>query len=118
MRLLIAYEDSHHVYSRVMESAIRESRPHLLEVEAVRMRELEAAIERIDPHMVLCEQPNPAPPDGRGAWIKLSYEPGDPSEVCLDGQRWELDNPGLDQLLTIIDEAEELVRRGRVLRGC
>lgn len=118
MRLLIAYEDDHRVYSGVMERVLRESRPHLLEVEAVRMRELQAAIERINPHMVLCEQLNPAPPGGRGAWIKISYEPGEPSEVCLDGQRWELDNPGLDQLLAIIDEAEELVRRGQILQGC
>lgn len=117
MRLLIAYEDDHRVYSGVMERVLRDSRPHL-EVEAVRMRELGVAIERIDPHVVLCERPNTARLGGRGAWIKLSHEPDEPSEVCLDGQRWELDNPGIEQLLAIIDKVEERMRRGRVLQGC
>ncbi|HSK98719.1 MAG TPA: hypothetical protein VK869_00120 [Rubrobacteraceae bacterium] len=114
---MIAYEDDHRVYSGVMERVIRDSRPHL-EVKAVPMCELGAAIERIDPHVVLCERQNPAQPGGTGAWIKLSYEPDEPSEVCLDGQRWELDNPGIEQLLTIVDKVEDLMRNGRVLQGC
>jgi hypothetical protein len=117
MRLLIAFEDSHNLYSDAMERAIRDSRPHL-EIEIARTSELEAEIERFDPHMVLCERPNPAQPGGRGAWVKSSYEPGESSEVCLDGQRWELDNPTMGELLAIIDETERLVLTGRDLEGC
>ncbi len=117
MRLLIAYEDSHNLYSEAMERVIRDSRPHL-EIEVARMSELEVEIERFEPHMVLSERPNPAYPGGRGAWVKHSYEPGEPSEVCLDGRRWELDNPTLDELQAIIDETEELVRTGRAPEGC
>ena len=117
MRLLIAYEDSHNLYSDAMERAIRESRPHL-EIKVARTSELEAQIERFDPHMVLCERLNPAQPGGRGAWVKHSYEPSEPSEVCLDGRRWELDNPTINELLAVIDETEELVRTGHGLAGC
>ena len=117
MRLLIAYEDSHNLYSEAMERAIGVSRPHL-EIEVARTSELETEMERFDPHMVLCEQPNPAHPGGRGAWVKHSYEPSEPSEVCLGGRRWELENPTLEELIAIIDETEELVRTGRAPKGC
>jgi hypothetical protein len=50
--------------------------------------------------------------------VKSSYEPDEPSEVCLDGRRWELDNPTMGELLAIIDETERLVRTGRDLEGC
>jgi hypothetical protein len=117
MRLLIAYEDSHNLYSEAMERAIRNSRPHL-EIKIARTSELEAEIERFAPHMVLCERRNLAHPGDAGAWVKSSYEPSEPSEVCLDGRRWELDNPTINELLAVIDETEELVRTGRELEGC
>jgi hypothetical protein len=68
--------------------------------------------------MVLCERRNLAHPGGAGAWVRNSYEPSEPSEVCLDGRRWELDNAAVDELLAIIDETEELVRTGHGLAGC
>jgi hypothetical protein len=116
MRLLIAYEDSHNVYSEAIEKAIGASRPHL-QIKAVRISELEAQIEHFEPHMVLCERPKPARSGGTGAWVKHSYEPSEASEVCLDGRRWELENPSLEKLLEIIDETEELVRSGRDLES-
>jgi hypothetical protein len=117
MRLLIAYEDSHNLYSEAMERAIRNSRPHL-EIKIARTSELEAEIERFAPHMVLCERRNLAQPGGAGAWVKNSYEPGEPSEVCIDGRRWKLDNPTMNELLAIIDETEELMRTGHDVEGC
>jgi hypothetical protein len=117
MRLLIAHEDSHSLYSEAMERAIRNRRPHL-EIKITRASELEAEFERFAPHMVLCERRNLAQPGGAGAWVKNSYEPSEPSEVCLDGRRWDLDNPTINELLAIIDETEELVRTGRDLEGC
>jgi hypothetical protein len=68
--------------------------------------------------MVLCERRNLAHPGGAGAWVRNSYEPSEPSEVCLDERRWELDNPTVDELLAIINETEELVRTGHGLAGC
>jgi hypothetical protein len=117
MRLLIAHEASHTLYSEAMELAIRNSRPHL-EIKIARASELEAEFELFAPHMVLSERRNLVQPGGAGAWVKNSYDPSVPSEVCLDGRRWELDNPTINEVLAIIDETEGLVRTGRDLQGC
>ena len=48
----------------------------------------------------------------------LSDDPEEPSEVCIDGRHRRLENPGLEQILEIIDQTEALVRTGRELRAC
>lgn len=117
MRVLISYEESHRAYGNAVEGVIRGLRPDI-EVAAVRPRELESEVERFDPHLVVCSRPNLVDPGRRAAWFRLSPEPDEPSEICLDGRRLEKDNPGLEALLEIIDETEELVRAGRDLGGC
>jgi hypothetical protein len=57
-------------------------------------------------------------PGGRAAWVLLSDEPDEPSEVCINGRHRRLENPGLEELLEIIDETERMVWSGRDLRGC
>jgi hypothetical protein len=100
-----------------MASAIRKLRP-VAEVSVVQVRELGSEVGRVAPHLVVCNRPNTVDPGGRAAWARLSDEPNEPSEFCLDGQRRALENPGFDELLAIIDETEELVRSGRDLGGC
>jgi hypothetical protein len=63
-------------------------------------------------------RPNTLEPGARAAWVLLSDDPDEPSEVCIDGRHRRLENPGLEQILEIIDETEVLVRTGRELRGC
>ncbi len=48
----------------------------------------------------------------------LSPEPDDPSEACVGGRRWGLKNPGVKELLSVVDETQELVRSGHDLGGC
>ena len=118
MRVLIVYEDSHRSYGEAMVGAVRASRPGL-EVALAHLRELEAELERFDPHLVVCGRPNTFDPGGRAAWVLLSDEPSEPSEVCIDGRHRGLENPGLEEMLEIIDETERMVlRSGRDLRGC
>lgn len=117
MRVLISYEESHRAYSNAVEGVIRGLRPSV-EVAAVRPRELESEVERFDPHLVVCSRPNVVDPGRRAAWFRLSPEPDEPSEICLDGQRLERNNPGLDDLLEAIDETEKLIQTGRDLGGC
>jgi hypothetical protein len=50
--------------------------------------------------------------------VLLSDDPDEPSEVCIEGRHRRLENPGLEEMLEIIDETEELVRSGRKLSGC
>ena len=117
MRALIVYEDSHRSYGEAMVGAVRASRPSL-EVALAHLRELEAELERFDPHLVVSSRPNTFEAGGRAAWVLLSDDPEEPSEVCIDGRHRRLENPGLEEILGIIDETEELVGTGRELRGC
>jgi len=50
--------------------------------------------------------------------VLLSDDPDEPSEVCINGRHRSLENPGLEEMLAIIDEAEEMVRPGHALMGC
>ena len=117
MRALIVYEDSHRSYGEAMVGAVRASRPGL-EVALAHLRELQAELERFDPDLVVSSRPNTFEVGGRAAWVLLSDDPDEPSEVCNDGQHRRLENPGLEEVLGIIDETEKLVRSGRELRGC
>jgi hypothetical protein len=108
MRVLIVYEDSHRSYGEAMEGAIQTLRPGV-EVELAHLRELEAKLERFDPHLVVSNQPNTVEPGSRVAWFTLSDDPEEPSEVCIDGQRRGLENPGLEEVLATIDETEDLL---------
>jgi hypothetical protein len=118
MRVLIVYEDSHRAYGEAMVGAVRASRPGLEEVALAHLRELEVEVERFDPHLVVSSRPNTFEVGGRAAWVLLSDDPEEPSEVCIDGRHRRLENPGLEQILEIIDETAELVGTGRELRGC
>src|SRR5215210_933547 len=117
MRVLIVYEDSHRSYGEAMVGAVRASRPDL-EVALAHLRELEAELGSFDPHLVVSSRPNTFQTGGRAAWVLLSDDPDEPSEVCIDGRHRSLENPGLKEMLEIIDETEKLVRTGRELRGC
>jgi len=116
-RVLVVYEDSYRSYGQTVVGAIRGLRPQL-EAALVQVRELEAEVGRFDPHLVICNRPNSIDPGGRAAWVRLSDEPDEPSEFCLAGRRWGSENPELEEVLTIIDEMEGLLREGRDLRGC
>lgn len=117
IRVLISYEGTHLAYRDALVSAVRALRPSVA-VTAVSLRTLASEIKRLDPHLVVSSRPNTVDPGGRGAWYTLAAEPYDPSEVCFDGERKVSDNPGLDDLLAAIDEAEESIRAGRKLGGC
>ncbi len=117
MRTLIVYEDSHRAYGETMERTIRTLRPGM-EVALAHLRDLEEELKHFDPHAVVCGYPNTFDPSSRTAWIVLAEEPDEPSEVCLGGRRTGLQNPGLDELLEILDRAEDLVRTGGALGGC
>ena len=118
MRILIAYERSHRLYGYALGRAIKARRPHLVVEIADEPEALEAEVERLDPHLVISNRLNTVDPGGRAAWLRLSHEPDEESESCLDGETSGLANPGLKELVRIIDETEELVQTGRDLGGC
>jgi hypothetical protein len=116
MRILISYEQSYHVYSDVLQRAIRGLRPDA-DVAACSLAKLGEQVESFNPHLVVSSRPNTVDPGGRAAWYRLSPEPVEPSEACLGGRRWRRLNPPLEDLLRFIDEVETLVRSGRELGG-
>ena len=117
MRVPIAYEEAHRVYAEAMRHAIRGLRPGA-EVAACGVAELGARVEGFDPDLVVSSRPNAVDPGGRTAWYMLSPEPGEPSEVCVGGRRRQVVNPGMEELLRIVDETEGSVRTGRGSGGC
>jgi hypothetical protein len=117
MRVLIVYEDSHRAYGEALERAVRGQRPGV-EVLLVQARRLTGEVERFDPHLVVSGLPNTVDPGGRAAWVTLSEDPDGPSGVCVAGRRRGAQNPGMEELLAVIDETEELVRTGVGLGGC
>ncbi len=116
-RVLFAYEDTHLVYRDVIAAAVRELRPGVA-VTAVSLRALASEVKRLEPHLVVSSRSSAADPGGGTAWYKLSHEPDEPSEVCLCGRRSRSENPGLEELVAVVDEVEEAIRAGRPLGGC
>lgn len=117
IRAIFAYEDTHLAYRDVLVSVVRSLRPHIA-VTIAGLRTLESEVKRLNPHLVVSSRPNMVDPGNRAAWYKLAHEPDEPSEVCLNGRRSGSDNPGLEELLEIIDEVERLVQTGHEPGGC
>ncbi len=116
-RVLFAYDDSHLAYRDALVRVIRTLRPQLV-VKAVELRSLEAEVERMEPHLVVSSRSNTANAGGRAAWYRLSQEPAEPSEVCVGGRRSRSENPGLEDLVAVVDQVQEAVRDGSPLGGC
>jgi hypothetical protein len=118
MRVLIAYEERHHIYSETIEALLRWRRPHITVIN-VPLEGLADHLELFVPHLVVCSESNTVDPGGVAAWMELSADPAEPSKFCLAGEHSEVSNPGLAELLEVVDEAQELVQRGRAgLAGC
>ncbi len=105
--ILVAIEPR--AYRTVIGRAIQILRPHL-EVAVVEPEDLPAEVARLDPALVISGQPKPATPDGWPAWVEfLPYDEA-PAEVCIGGRCARLYEPDLDDLLSVVDEAERLSR--------
>ena len=117
VRVLVVYEDSYRSYGETMAGTIRGRKPDA-EISLVQARELAYEVARFAPHLVVCNRPNAVDPGGRAAWVQLSDDPDEPSEFCLAGRRWGAQNPGLEEVLEIIDGTEGLLQEGGSPGGC
>src|SRR5918997_4062973 len=85
MRVLVAYEEVYRSYQDAIVLAIKDHRPHFAVLDAT-LRELEAALERLEPHAVVCSRPSAEyPSGGKGAWVELPIEPTRSGDVCIGG---------------------------------
>ena len=104
LRILIAIEPRS--YGQVIGSAIQNLRP-CLEVVVVEPENLVSEAERLRPELLFSHlKGSEMPVGGVKAWVELSVEPERPSAARVDGRLEEFTNPNLDDLLSIVDEAE------------
>ena len=105
----MSFEEAYRVYGHVITGAIQGSRPGV-EAQAIEQVALEDVVHRWDPQLVICSPPVPPNPiSTREAWVEVSLDSERPSRVRLGEQRWEPLNPSLEELLSVVDEAEKLV---------
>lgn len=117
MRILVAFEDEYRAFRDAISDAFVVLRPQD-EVEAAGLGAIGEKIARFDPHLVIASVPNVVDPGRRVAWVELSPEPGLPSRVCVGGRRWEAFNPSMEDLVSVAEEAEGLIRDEQRFRAC
>lgn len=99
-------------YRQAMGQAIQALRPHI-EVVVLDPDTLEAGVARLEPHIVFANRPDAPAPTGRPAWVEFRPYEEPPARVHLAGRRRELAEVELSDLLSLVDEAEELARTTR-----
>lgn len=92
--------------------AIRES---LLgtEVVACGLDSLAEEMARLDPHVVVCEEPSTGDAGSGPAWVELPVDPERPARICIDGQSFEVTNLAFGDLLSVVDRAARSVLAGK-----
>ena len=103
-------------YRQVIGRTIQALRPHV-EVVVLAPDTLEAGVARLEPELVFANRPASSS-SGGPAWVEFRPYEEPPARVCLVGRRWELSEVELSDLLSIVDEAEELSRTTRELGNC
>jgi len=110
-RILVAFEDDYRTYADALATAIRAARPHLNVATTVGLEALQAEVTHLDPHLLICSSLDPfLEQEGKlVAWVELSVDPHQSSRFCVSGRRWESLNPSLEELLSVVDETEQLL---------
>lgn len=108
---MVALEDRHRAYREAIADAIGSVRMHLT-VAAIDPEGLADEMARLGPFLVICDRPYASDHDDVPAWIELSPEPNLSTKIYLYGQRRELINPTLEDLIEVVDEAERLASKG------
>lgn len=111
MRILVTMEDQHTSYREVITDALRSLRPNL-KVHSASTLELNDEVAREVPHLVICDRAVPEIPGAWLSWIYLSLAPDRPSEVDVCGSRSETTNPGLEELLLVMEHTEKVLAEG------
>ena len=107
---MITAEDEYRLHREVLGRAVEGLRPRL-RVTVSGFGEFEGELGRLEPQVVICGRIPPAEPgDDTLAWVALSLDPFRPTKVRVGGSRWDIVNPSLEDLLSVIDKAERLAR--------
>jgi hypothetical protein len=113
MRVLAAC--SPRIYREAIGETIEGLKPSV-EVVIVEPDELEDEVRRLDPDMVISVRPASLDPEGRCAWLQFRPYESPAATVSLDGRREVLEDLTFEELLSVVEQAEELRRRRRDIR--
>ncbi len=115
MRVVAACEPRY--YREVVGEALRGLRP-AVEVVILDPDELEDKVSHLDPDLVISSaHPASLDPGGRSAWVEFVPYEKPAATISLGGRRQELEELMLEDLLLMVDQAEELSRRRKDLRN-
>jgi len=109
MRVLVAFEDEYRVYGSAITGAVRRARPTDEVVLTAEMGVLETEVRSFAAHLIISSLPAPADSGEWFTWVCLSTDPNRPSEICVEGKRRESVDPGLGELLCVLEETEGLL---------
>jgi hypothetical protein len=111
--MLVVFAIEPRSYRQAIGEAVQALRPHL-EVVVLAPDTLDAAMARLDPDLVFAARPeDPSSPGKPAAWVEFRPYEEPPARVRLAERRWELGEVELEDILSIVDRAEELARSGR-----
>ncbi|HKH10548.1 MAG TPA: hypothetical protein VKA73_05320 [Rubrobacter sp.] len=101
-RVFVAVEPR--AYGTSFGRAIAVLRPQV-EVTILEPGALEAAVAWLEPELVISNLPKPAGSADRIAWLEYRSCDEASADVCVGGRRTLIENPGLDDLLSVVDQA-------------
>lgn len=101
-RVLVATEPR--AYREVMAGALQELRPGA-EILLVEPDDLDAALTRLRPHLVVSSRSVETLPDCPIAWVLLYPSGATTALICVDGRRTTLGDLPFERLLSLVDEA-------------
>lgn len=102
-RVLITVEPR--MYREVLIVALRKQRP-LIESVLAEPAALDHEAGRFEPHLIVCSHATQKVRDSAVSWIEVQVKDGLDAVICVDGERSEIRDLGIDDLLAILDEAE------------
>jgi F420-dependent methylenetetrahydromethanopterin dehydrogenase len=103
-------------YREVIGEAIRGLRP-AVEVVILDPDELADGVSHLDPDLVISAHPPSLDPGGRSAWVEFVPYEKPAATLSMGGRRQELEELELEDLLWVVDQADELSRRRKDLRN-
>ncbi len=102
-RVLIAFEPR--MYREVLVTALRRHRP-LVESVLAEPAALDHTAGSFEPHLIVCNHATQMVRDSAAAWVEVQVKDSFDAVTCVNGERSEIRDLSLDDLLAILDEAE------------
>ncbi len=97
------------MYREVLVDALQEFRPQV-EVSTVGPEGIDAEVERLCPHLMVCSLVSTAAPTGPLTWVMLYPNRENRAEIVVAGERVTIAGIGFGYLLSIIDSTDLLCR--------